>query len=93
MTHIRRGTKEDVSLLLALTRASFAESRSFPFPSSALKGTPEDAAAAILGGTVLGYEGDSPVGACRYRLEGSALVFTRLCVLPARRGRGHAGRI
>ncbi|MFK7999834.1 MAG: N-acetyltransferase family protein [Polyangiales bacterium] len=92
---IRRATPGEAGLLQALTRAAFAETATCPYPSSALRESWDEAAAAIDAGVLLlvSDDGDHVVGACRYRLEGRSLYFTRLCVLPGRRRRGHAGTL
>jgi ribosomal protein S18 acetylase RimI-like enzyme len=33
------------------------------------------------------------VGACRFRIHGEVLVFSRLCVLPGQRRSGHASEL
>lgn len=94
---IRRATGLDVGLLQALTRAAFAESATCPYPSSALRETWDQATAAIDAGVLflVVSEGadEHTVGACRFRIDGPALIFTRLCVLPARQRRGHASEL
>lgn len=95
---IRRATPGDVGLLQAVTRAAFAESATCPYPSSALRESWDEAAAAIDAGALFAVragegEEEHVVGACRYRVEGRTLSFTRLCVLPGRRRHGHAGTL
>ena len=87
---IRRAATGDVGLVMAISRAAFAESAAFPYPSSALRETWDDIEAAVATGTFLLIEKGRAVGACRFRLHQQALVFARLCVLPARRRKGHA---
>ena len=90
---IRRARAHDAGLLLAITRAAFAESAVCPYPSSALRETWKDADAAIEAGTLFRVVDSEVVGACRYRVDAPALVFTRLCVLPAQRQRGYASEL
>lgn len=90
---IRRATTRDVALLVAITRASFAESREFPYPSSALYETWETAEAAIEAGVFLAVKKSRAIGACRFRQRRNALIFTRLCVMPAHRQQGFASEL
>lgn len=90
---IRFADPQDTALLMAITRAAFAESATTPYPSSALGETWEHAAAAIDAGVLLQMRGPDTVGACRFRITGSTLSFTRLCVLPAMRRMGYASRL
>lgn len=94
---IRRATPADVGLLQAITRAAFAESATCPHPSSALRESWDEAATAIDAGVLFVVlrkgEEEHVIGACRYRVAGACLSFTRLCVLPGRRGHGHASAL
>ena len=82
-------TPGELPLVLALTRASFTESARTPHPSSALRETLPSLRSDYNGmSVVFGLDASKPVSVARYRIEGEALRFWRLAVLPARRGEG-----
>lgn len=83
---------EDAKLLTALLHESFAQYALDTIPSSALKETPESIEQLLLTGTeaYVYLLNQRPVGTVRTTIEGQALMFSRLGVLPQYRNRGIA---
>lgn len=91
---VREVGRESAAVVRRIMRAAFDEYRAFPLPSSALGESEEDVAAAIAEGGALigawcdGSGGQTPVASVRWRRRADALSFSRLAVVPARRGEG-----
>lgn len=82
----------DAKLLTTLLHESFAQYALDTIPSSALQETPESMEQLLLNGTeaYVYFLDQRPVGIVRTTIEGQALMFSRLGVLPSYRRRGIA---
>lgn len=90
---IRLATLDEAPLVRELMRTAFAEyDRVLEVPSGALSETVEDVAKQMgLGGAVLTFDDDVPVGSGRFERHAGYLYIGRLSVPPAHRGRGTGG--
>jgi ribosomal protein S18 acetylase RimI-like enzyme len=75
-----------------LALEAFAEYRETLVPSSSLFSESVDDMAAYIerGGAVIAWDGEAPVGAARFHLDGDHLYIGRVAVPPAHRRRGIA---
>jgi len=90
---IRLATAEDAPLVYQIMMSAYAEYRSLPAPSGALRETESAIKASLQNGSeqaLLYYEGSVPVGSVRFKTDGDSLYFCRLSVCPEARGRGVA---
>jgi GNAT superfamily N-acetyltransferase len=86
---LRLAEPHEVEMMHAVMRAAFIESEARELPSSALDETVDDVRRALAdGGAVLALVDGRAVGCLRFRIDGRALVFSRMGVLPEARKRG-----
>jgi len=92
---IREAGPNDAETVHALMMEAFEEYRAAVPPSSALNETVESVRDHLENGqsAAILYEDDKPVAMVRYTIEGDAIYFFRLSVVPARRRRGYAKRL
>lgn len=95
MLTLRYACPDEAEGLHALTQAAYAEYASLAGPSSALKETPASVTRELTEGVraVIAAQDGAPVGCVRYRIEGDALYFFRLAVLPEARRQGIASAL
>lgn len=90
---IREAAPENAEVIHSLMMEAFEEFRKAVPPSSALNETAEGIREALESGkesAAILYEDNLPSAMIRYKLDGDAIYFFRLSVVPARRKRGLA---
>ncbi|WP_158630071.1 GNAT family N-acetyltransferase [Cohnella sp. AR92] len=90
---IREAAPGDAEVIHSLMMEAFEEFRKAVPPSSALNETAEGIREALESGkesAAILYEDNLPSAMIRYKLDGDAIYFFRLSVVPARRKRGLA---
>lgn len=95
VVEIRQAGPEDSENVHALMMEAFEEYRAAVPPSSALDETVSSVREDLEGGqgAAILYEDGKPAAMVRYRVEGNAIEFYRLSVIPSRRRRGYAKRL
>lgn len=95
MLRITDAVPDDALLVYHLMRAAFTEYNGvLDPPSGATLETLEDVREALAqGGALIAWEGETPVGSARFRLDTDELYIGRVAVSPAYRRRGVAKAI
>lgn len=90
---IRVADAEDAYLIHKVMLSAFEEYRHIDVPSGALNETVSSIKESLKNGSenaLLYYQGEAPVGSCRFKLDEHSLYFSRLSVCPEARGKGIA---
>lgn len=92
---IRPATLHDATAIYSLMMEAFEEYRAAVPPSSALDETIDSVREALQGGqgAAILMEDGRPTAMVRYEIEGEAIHFFRLSVVPSRRRRGYAKQL